>query len=151
VLVFICLYSVTKRFTALSHFWLGASLLLAPVAAWIAILGMDVNTLPTPILLGLAVLFWVAGFDILYACQDAAFDRDHGLHSVPARVGIRASLRIAALCHAVMFGGAVEAEDDPQITQRTQIRNPRTKAPLSWFGNLCPLCNLWITLFTSTP
>src|SRR5262249_57631985 len=57
-----------------------------------------------PVLLGAGVLFWVAGFDILYACQDAAFDREHGLYSVPARFGVRASLRIAAACHAVMFG-----------------------------------------------
>jgi hypothetical protein len=54
-------------------------------------------------LLGAAVMFWVAGFDILYACQDVAFDREHGLHSVPARLGVPASLRVAAACHAVMF------------------------------------------------
>src|SRR5439155_21038047 len=95
-------YSLTKRFTALAHFWLGVALMLAPVAAWIAVKGLADMTVP--LLLGAAVMFWVAGFDILYACQDAAFDRDHGLHSVPARVGVRASLRIAAACHAVMFG-----------------------------------------------
>src|SRR5262249_6877616 len=68
VLAFICAYSLTKRFTALAHFWLGASLFLAPVAAWIAIRGMQ--DLWPPVVLGGAVLFWVAGFDILYACQD---------------------------------------------------------------------------------
>jgi 4-hydroxybenzoate polyprenyltransferase len=72
-LLFICAYSFTKRFTALAHFWLGASLLLAPVAAWVAVHGL--THLITPMLLGLAVMFWVAGFDILYACQDVEFDR----------------------------------------------------------------------------
>jgi 4-hydroxybenzoate polyprenyltransferase len=95
-------YSYTKRFTALSHFWLGLSLLLAPLGAWIAIRGPA--DLATPIVLGLAVLFWVAGFDILYACQDVDFDRRAKLHSVPAALGIRASLRLAALCHLVMVG-----------------------------------------------
>lgn len=102
VLVFVLGYSLTKRFTSLSHFWLGAALMIAPLAAWIAVKGLD-DLLP-PTLLGLAVLFWVSGFDILYACQDAGFDKEAGLHSVPARVGVPASLRIAAACHAVMFG-----------------------------------------------
>lgn len=100
VLLFICAYSYTKRFTALSHFWLGASLMLSPVAAWIAIRGMD--ALATPLVLGCAVLFWVAGFDILYACQDYEFDRQARLRSVPAWLGIRASLRAAMVCHFVM-------------------------------------------------
>jgi 4-hydroxybenzoate polyprenyltransferase len=102
VLLFVLGYSLTKRFTSLAHFWLGAALMLAPVAAWVAVRGMT-DMLP-PVLLGLAVLFWVSGFDILYACQDADFDRRAGLHSVPARFGVPASLRVAAACHAVMFG-----------------------------------------------
>ncbi len=103
VLAFIGMYSLTKRFTALSHFWLGASLLLAPLAAWIAIRGLgDPRELAVPLVLGGAVLFWVAGFDILYACQDIEFDRRAGLRSVPAWLGIPASLRLAALCHMVM-------------------------------------------------
>ena len=101
VLLFVLGYSLAKRFTSLAHFWLGAALMLAPVAAWIAVKGMT-DLLP-PMLLGLAVLFWVSGFDILYACQDYQFDRTAGLHSVPARFGIPTSLRIAAGCHAVMF------------------------------------------------
>jgi 4-hydroxybenzoate polyprenyltransferase len=101
VLGFILLYSYSKRFTALSHFWLGASLMLAPVAAWIAICGM--KGLLTPIVLGLAVLFWVAGFDILYACQDVDFDKRSGLFSIPSRFGVRNSLWIALLCHLVML------------------------------------------------
>lgn len=102
VLLFLLGYSLTKRFTALSHFWLGAALMLAPVAAWIAIRGLA--QLQTPVVLGLAVLFWVAGFDTIYACQDEAFDRASGLRSLPARFGIRTALLLAALCHAVTVG-----------------------------------------------
>jgi 4-hydroxybenzoate polyprenyltransferase len=101
VLVFIAAYSLTKRFTALSHFWLGASLLLAPLAAWIAITG---TVAWPPAVLGLAVLCWVAGFDILYACQDVEFDRQAGLHSVPAALGIAWSLRLAMGLHLLMVG-----------------------------------------------
>jgi 4-hydroxybenzoate polyprenyltransferase len=104
VLVFVCAYSFTKRFTALCHFWLGASLFLAPVAAWIAIRGIP--TYPemlTPLLLGGAVLFWVSGFDILYACQDVEFDRQARLHSVPAALGVAQSLRLALVLHLLML------------------------------------------------
>jgi 4-hydroxybenzoate polyprenyltransferase len=102
VLAFICAYSYTKRFTSLAHFWLGASLFLAPVAAWIALRGL--TDLGTPVVLGLAVLFWVAGFDILYACQDVDFDRKAKLRSVPTALGVAGSLRLAMLCHVVMVG-----------------------------------------------
>jgi len=101
-LLFVLGYSLAKRFTSLAHFWLGGALMLAPVAAWVAIRGF--TEMAVPLLLGGAVAAWVAGFDILYACQDAQFDADAGLHSVPARFGVRISLRIAAVCHAVMFG-----------------------------------------------
>jgi 4-hydroxybenzoate polyprenyltransferase len=100
VLLFLCVYSYTKRFTALAHFWLGAALLLAPLSAWIAIRGIpNLADLTAPLTLGLAVLFWVAGFDVIYACQDAEFDRRAGLASIPARLGVPASLRLAAGCH----------------------------------------------------
>jgi len=102
VLAFLCAYSLTKRFTSLAHYWLGVSLMLAPISAWIAIRGITDPTFP--LLLAGAVLFWVAGFDILYACQDAGFDRDAKLHSIPARLGIRGALRLAAIGHAAMFG-----------------------------------------------
>jgi len=102
VLLFVAGYSYTKRFTMLCHFWLGAALLLAPLSAWIAIRGPE--HLGTPLVLGLAVLFWVAGFDILYACQDVDFDRQSGLFSVPVRLGVKASLRIALVCHVFMVG-----------------------------------------------
>ena len=101
VLLFMLGYSLAKRFTSLAHFWLGASLMLAPVAAWIAVKGL--TDMAAPAILGMAVAFWVAGFDILYACQDVDFDKGEGLHSVPARFGVLASLRIAAACHAAMF------------------------------------------------
>jgi 4-hydroxybenzoate polyprenyltransferase len=107
VLGILALYSFTKRFTSLSHFWLGLSLMLAPVSAWIAIRGATILADPRDLLpaaaLGGAVLAWVAGFDIIYACQDAEFDRAAGLHSVPARLGVRRSLHIAAACHAAMI------------------------------------------------
>lgn len=101
VLLVLCGYSTAKRFTALAHFWLGGALMLAPLAAWIALKGP--TDLSVPALLGGAVLFWVAGFDILYACQDMDFDRRAKLHSIPARVGIARALRIAAACHLLMW------------------------------------------------
>lgn len=107
VLLFLFGYSYTKRWTSLAHFWLGASLMLAPIAAWIAIRGAAILADPADILpavtLGLAVLLWVAGFDIIYACQDAEFDRDAKLHSVPSAFGVAGALRIAAACHAAMI------------------------------------------------
>lgn len=96
VLLFLCGYSFTKRFTALAHFWLGAALGLAPIAVWIAICG---EFAWPPVVLGLAVMFWVAGFDIIYACQDFEYDSKHGLHSLPARTGVVGALRTAAVCH----------------------------------------------------
>lgn len=101
VLLWIFAYSLTKRFTSLAHLWLGASLALAPLAAWIAVKGLV--ALATPLVLALAVLFWVTGFDILYACQDVDFDRKTGLHSIPARFGIGGALWLAAASHALMF------------------------------------------------
>lgn len=101
VLAFLCGYSYAKRFTALSHYWLGAALMLAPIAAWIALAG---NVAWPPVLLGLAVFFWVGGFDIIYACQDVDFDRSHRLWSVPARFGVVRALRIAAFSHLLTVG-----------------------------------------------
>ncbi|KAF0221237.1 MAG: 4-hydroxybenzoate [Geobacteraceae bacterium] len=100
-LFFLVLYSYCKRFTALAHVVLGICLAGAPLGAWIAIKG-EVE-LPA-VLLGVAVLLWVAGFDILYALQDLDFDRARGLHSIPVRLGIRGSLRAARLFHLVMLG-----------------------------------------------
>lgn len=105
VLLFLLGYSLTKRFTWLAHYWLGAALMLAPIAAWIALRGEVVAAHPADLLpavvLGLGVFFWVGGFDVIYACQDADFDRSAGLHSIPARFGVRGALRLAAASHAV--------------------------------------------------
>ncbi len=96
VLLFLFAYSFSKRFTMLSHFWLGAALMLAPLAAWVAVRG---ELAWPPLVLGAGVLFWVAGFDIIYACQDVDFDKKARLQSVPARFGVGFALRIAAACH----------------------------------------------------
>lgn len=97
---FIALYSFTKRFTWMSHFVLGATISAAPMGAWIAVTGsLDVRSL----LLGFAVVFWLAGFDILYAFQDIDFDRRYGLHSVPVRFGIGRSLWISRVCHLLTW------------------------------------------------
>jgi 4-hydroxybenzoate polyprenyltransferase len=105
VLLFLLAYSYTKRFTSLAHFWLGTALMLAPVCAWIALRGQVLLANPADIapalLLGAAVLAWVAGFDIIYACQDADFDRQARLRSVPAKLGIGRALRLAAVCHGI--------------------------------------------------
>lgn len=94
------LYSYTKRFTWASHMVLGLSLSMAPVGAWIAVRGrIDLPAL----LLGFAVLFWVAGFDILYALQDIDFDRSFGLYSIPRYLGVAPSLYLARLFHALAF------------------------------------------------
>jgi 4-hydroxybenzoate polyprenyltransferase len=93
-------YAYTKRFTWLSHLVLGLCLALAPVGAWIAVTG---SIAWPPILLGLAVLLWTAGFDILYALQDEEHDRKTGLQSLPARWGTRTALTVSALLHAAMI------------------------------------------------
>jgi 4-hydroxybenzoate polyprenyltransferase len=98
VLLFLLGYSYAKRFTSWCHYWLSAALMLSPVAAWIALTG----TVGLPaVLLAAVIFFWVGGFDMIYACQDADFDRARGLYSVPARWGIPAALRLAAASHAL--------------------------------------------------
>ena len=99
-LVVILGYSYTKRFTWLSHFVLGACLGASPVAAWIALRG-DLKA--SVIILAAAVTFWVAGFDIIYACQDVDFDREHGLESIPCRFGVPAALYTSVVLHAIML------------------------------------------------
>ncbi|MGV8074330.1 MAG: UbiA-like polyprenyltransferase [Syntrophobacteraceae bacterium] len=93
-------YSYTKRFTSLSHIFLGFSIGLAPVGAWIAATGtLDGKA----ILISLALMTYIAGFDILYACQDLEFDRKENLFSMPARMGLNRSLRISSLLHIGTF------------------------------------------------
>ncbi|MBI3477275.1 MAG: UbiA family prenyltransferase [Acidobacteria bacterium] len=99
-LAVVLLYSYSKRFTRWSHLLLGLALGIAPAAAWIAVRGsLD----PRILLLTAAVTFWVGGFDVIYACQDYEFDRDHGLHSVPRYLGIHRALWVARLFHLVML------------------------------------------------
>jgi 4-hydroxybenzoate polyprenyltransferase len=94
-------YSYAKRFTAFTHLLLGWALAISPTAAWIAVRGTIDSEIP--LLLSLLVLMWTAGFDVMYACQDYEFDRKVGLHSIPARFGIRNSLWIARLFHFQAF------------------------------------------------
>src|SRR6202522_105304 len=99
-LAVILLYSYTKRFTRWSHLILGFALGIGPAAAWIAVRGsLD----PRILLLTAAVTFWVAGFDILYACQDFQFDRNSGLHSIPRHIGIGPALWVARAFHGIML------------------------------------------------
>jgi 4-hydroxybenzoate polyprenyltransferase len=114
-LVVICGYSLTKRFTDYTHFFLGVALALAPLGAWIAVTG-GLDFLPErdggvslrhsavlPLVLAAAVVFWLVGFDIIYALQDYEFDRRHGLHSLVVRWGPRNALRAAFLAHVLMW------------------------------------------------
>jgi 4-hydroxybenzoate polyprenyltransferase len=94
-------YSYTKRFTFLSHAFLGLAISLSPIGAWIAVTG---KLEPPALVLGAAVLFWLLGFDVLYALQDMEFDRKTGLHSIPERFGTRRSLWISRASHAVTMG-----------------------------------------------
>lgn len=107
----ILFYSYCKRFTALAHLVLGLSLGIAPAGAYIAVTGrLDV----VPCILSLLVMSWCAGFDIIYALQDAAFDRERGLHSIPARFSARTALAISCGLHVVSIGA------------------------LAWFTTYCP-------------
>ncbi len=97
-LLIVWFYSLTKRFTALSHLFLGLALGVAPIGAWLAVQG---EFAAFPLILALAVLCWVAGFDVLYACQDVDFDRRTGLHSIPAAIGPRNARWIARGLHGL--------------------------------------------------
>ena len=88
--------SLTKRFTALSHIVLGVGLSLAPVGAYLAVTG-HFDWLP--VMIGLAVITWVGGFDIIYSLQDAEFDRQNHLHSIPAALGIKGALTVSRMLH----------------------------------------------------
>jgi 4-hydroxybenzoate polyprenyltransferase len=104
-------YSLTKRFTDFSHFFLGLALAAAPVGAWLAVSGKFAWS---PLVLAVVVVFWLVGFDIIYATQDYEADKKLGLHSLPVRLGIAGSLQVARWAHAVMalvlagFGWVVE-------------------------------------------
>jgi 4-hydroxybenzoate polyprenyltransferase len=97
VLLYVCGYSYAKRFTRLAHFYLGSAIAFSPVAAWLAVHPASLGW-PAVVLLG-AVTLWIAGFDIIYACQDVAVDQREGLYSLPAGLGIGPALWIARGCH----------------------------------------------------
>lgn len=117
-LAIVFFYSYTKRFTFLSHAFLGLSLALAPIGAWIAVTG---RVEPAALMLGGAVLFWLIGFDTLYALQDVEFDMKAGLHSIPQRFGVRNALWISRASHLI------------------------TIAMLAWMSVLLPLGCLYMT------
>lgn len=98
-LCIIFFYSWTKRFTVYSHFFLGLALSLAPIGAWVAI-REEITIMP--IILGAAVIFWLAGFDIIYACQDIDFDKQAGLLSIPEKFGVEKALKLSSLFHLIM-------------------------------------------------
>ncbi|MGQ9499829.1 MAG: UbiA-like polyprenyltransferase [Dissulfurimicrobium sp.] len=100
VLALLFFYSYTKRFTFFCHVFLGLSIGITPTAGWIAVRG-DIR--PLPIILSLGFLFWMAGFDILYACLDIEFDRKEGLKSIPAAFGLEKAFILSRLSHAIAF------------------------------------------------
>jgi 4-hydroxybenzoate polyprenyltransferase len=103
--LFLVGYSYTKRFTWLCHFALGLTDGIAPIGGWLAVNPtLSLANWAPPILLGLAVAAWVGGFDLIYSCQDIAFDRAHGLRSIPARFGAEAALRVSEALHGASVG-----------------------------------------------
>jgi 4-hydroxybenzoate polyprenyltransferase len=103
-LAIVFVYSLTKRFTGLTHFFLGLALAVAPAGAWIAQTGTFEWP---PLVLGAGVICWVAGFDVIYATQDVDFDRREGLRSLVVRFGVAASLRLAQWLHLIMFAALI--------------------------------------------
>src|SRR2546427_473275 len=115
-LIVVCFYSLTKRFTDFTHIFLGLALALAPIGAWLAVKGSFVffpvedgwltlkKSAFLPVILAAAVVFWLIGFDIIYALQDYQFDRQHGLHSLVVRWGPENALKAAFLSHLFMWG-----------------------------------------------
>jgi 4-hydroxybenzoate polyprenyltransferase len=99
-LTIVFFYSLTKRFTAFSHFWLGLAISIAPVGAWVAI-REEISFIS--LLLGGAVIFWLIGFDILYSCMDVEADRANRLHSIPERFGVERALKLALASHVLMM------------------------------------------------
>jgi 4-hydroxybenzoate polyprenyltransferase len=102
-LAIVFFYSLTKRFTWAAHLFLGLALSIAPIGAWLAVAGsaVTVNEMATPLSLGLAVLFWLAGFDVIYSLQDRDFDQKQGLYSIPVRFGVAGALRLSSFFHVV--------------------------------------------------
>ncbi len=101
IIMLLTAYSVAKRYTSYTHYVLGFCLGLAPIGAWIAVTG---SLAFTPLVLGFAVGCWVSGFDLLYSLQDIEFDKTEGLYSIPAEIGVEATLALARKLHLGMLG-----------------------------------------------
>jgi 4-hydroxybenzoate polyprenyltransferase len=101
IIIMLTAYSVAKRYTSYTHYILGFCLGLAPIGAWIAVTG---SLAFTPLVLGFAVGCWVSGFDLLYSLQDIEFDKTEGLYSIPAEIGVEATLALARKLHLGMLG-----------------------------------------------
>ncbi|MEM1331647.1 MAG: UbiA-like polyprenyltransferase [Planctomycetota bacterium] len=116
VLAWIALYSLTKRFTLLCHVFLGGALAASPVCAAVAVRPEVLSETPVVWWLAGMVLAWVAGFDVIYALQDRAFDRETGLHSIPAKLGARRAIWISRVLHVAAFGALVAAwQSEPRL------------------------------------
>ena len=135
-LIIVLCYSYTKRFTSFSHLFLGLALAIAPVGGWVAVTGTLVWD---PFILGGAVLFWVAGFDIIYSCQDVTFDQNAGLFSLPSRFGIRRALQVAAFFHVLM------------VTLLAVTFQLQSLSVLSWAGLLVVAASLFYEHSIVTP
>ncbi len=103
----VCFYSLTKRFTSWSHLYLGLAIGISPVGAWVAVTG---RIGPEAVMLCLALLLWIAGFDIIYATQDEEFDRKAGLNSVAVRFGLNGALNVSRLLHGLMLACLIACE-----------------------------------------
>jgi 4-hydroxybenzoate polyprenyltransferase len=110
-LLIVFFYSLTKRFTWASHLFLGLALSMAPIGAWLAVAQppFEISEFFIPFYLGLAVVFWLAGFDVIYSLQDREFDHSYGLHSIPVRFGVAGALHLSSAFHicTVLFLGLV--------------------------------------------
>jgi 4-hydroxybenzoate polyprenyltransferase len=117
VLAWIAFYSLTKRFTALCHIFLGGALAASPLAACIAINPQALTSTPAVWALAGMVVLWVAGFDVIYALQDVEFDRSNGLHSIPAFLGPTGAIWLSRALHAAAFGMLLlAARSDPRLS-----------------------------------
>jgi 4-hydroxybenzoate polyprenyltransferase len=101
LLLFVFGYSYAKRWTVTAHLWLGMVLMCAPIGAWLVVRPILTPFPLVPLLLGLAVMFWTTGFDLIYACQDARVDTEQGLYSVPGKYGIGVAFGVARSCHII--------------------------------------------------
>jgi 4-hydroxybenzoate polyprenyltransferase len=127
-------YSYTKRFTRWSHLWLGLGLAIAPVGGWLAVTGRWPEPWWLPCVLALAVMTWSGGFDILYALQDAEFDRRHGLHSIPSAIGVPRAIALSRALHVASVASlAVVVAMNPVAGATAPVAHSAAQAVL-WAG-----------------